>query len=76
MQGFRNQWEKGEINSRVPFLALHTKLKIIISMTAATLLALCDEIFNHFPLFDETSGNIELCNSVISPIQRNPPKLF
>ena len=29
-------------------------------------LALCDEIFDHFPLFDKTLRNIELCNSVIS----------
>ena len=33
----------------------------------------CDEIFNHFPLFDETLRHIELCNSLISPIQRNLP---
>ena len=39
-------------------------------------LALCDEIFDHFPLFYETSCHIELCNSVASQMQRNPPKLF
>ena len=39
-------------------------------------LALCDEIFHNFTLFDKTLRHIELCNSVISQIQRNPPKLF
>ena len=29
-----------------------------------------------FPLFDETLRHLELCNIVISHIQRNPPKLF
>ena len=38
-------------------------------------LALCEEIFKQFPLFDETLRHIELCNSVISHTQRNPPKL-
>ena len=38
-------------------------------------LYLCDEMFNHFPLFDETLRHIEVSNSVISHIQRNPPKL-
>ena len=37
--------------------------------------ALCDEIFDHFPLLDETSLHIELGNSVISQIKLNPPKL-
>ena len=37
---------------------------------------LCDEIFDYFPLFDETLLYIELCNSVIRHIQWNPPKLF
>ena len=32
-------------------------------------LALWDEIFDHFPLFDDTLRHIELCNSVISQIQ-------
>ena len=27
---------------------------------------LCDKIYDHFPLFDETLCNIELCNSVIT----------
>ena len=39
-------------------------------------LALSDEMLDHFPLFDETVRHIELCNSVISYIQRNPSKLF
>ena len=39
-------------------------------------LALCDEIFDQFPLFDETLRSIELCKSGISKIQRNQPKLF
>ena len=30
----------------------------------------------HIPLFDETFRHVELCNSVISHIQRNPPKIF
>ena len=34
--------------------------------------ALCDEIFDHFPLFDDTLRHIELCN--ISLIRRNPTK--
>ena len=34
-------------------------------------LALCDIMFDHFPLFDETLRHIELCNSVISHIQGN-----
>ena len=38
-------------------------------------LALWDEIFDLFLLFYETLRHIELCNSVISQIQRNPPKL-
>ena len=38
-------------------------------------LALWDEIFDHFPLFDDTLRHIELCNSVISQIQENTPKL-
>ena len=29
-------------------------------------LAVCDEIFDHFPLSDETLRPIELCNAVIS----------
>ena len=40
------------------------------------MLLLCDEIFNHFPLFAETLRHVELCNGVISQIQENPPKLF
>ena len=32
-------------------------------------------IFNYFPLFDETFRHIELCNSVISHKQRNPPNV-
>ena len=39
-------------------------------------IALCDEIFNNFSLFDKTLRHIELCNSVISQIQGNPPKRF
>ena len=35
----------------------------------------CDEIFYHFLLFEETFCQIELCNSVIGHMQRNPPKL-
>ena len=31
--------------------------------------------FDHFPPFDQTIRHIELCNSVVSHIQRNPPKL-
>ena len=34
---------------------------------------LCDEMFDHFSLFDETLRLIELCNSVISHRQQNPP---
>ena len=34
-------------------------------------LALCDIMFDHFHLFDETLQHIELCNSVISHIQGN-----
>ena len=37
-------------------------------------LALCDEIFYHFPLFEETLRHIKLCSGVISNIQGNPPK--
>ena len=33
-------------------------------------------ICDYFPLFDENFRHIELCNRVISQIQRNPPKLF
>ena len=36
-------------------------------------LAQCDEILDHFPLFDYTLRHIELCNSVISQILQNPP---
>ena len=36
-------------------------------------LALCDEMFDHFHLFDETLRHIELCNSVICQIQWNHP---
>ena len=39
-------------------------------------LALCEEIFDNFPLFDETVRYIELWNSVIRHIQRNLPTLF
>ena len=35
----------------------------------------CDETFDHFLLFEETVSQIELCNSVIGHMQRNPPKL-
>ena len=35
-----------------------------------------DEMFYHFPLFDEPLRHKELSNSVISQIQPNPPKLF
>ena len=31
-------------------------------------------LFHHFPLFDETLRHVELCNSVNSQIQQNPPK--
>ena len=37
-------------------------------------LDLCDEIFDHFPLFDETLRHKELCKSVVSQLQLNPPK--
>ena len=37
-------------------------------------LALCDKIFDHFPLFEETVRHIKLCSTIISNIQRNPPK--
>ena len=39
-------------------------------------LALCDEIFDHFPLFEETLRHIKLCStfSFISNIQGNPRK--
>ena len=30
------------------------------------ILALCEEIFDHFSLFDETLRHIELCNTVSS----------
>ena len=30
--------------------------------------AQCDEIFDHFPVFDETFRHIELCNSVITNV--------
>ena len=41
-------------------------------------LALCDKNFDHFSLFDYKflSHTIELCNSVISHKQRNPPKTY
>ena len=39
-------------------------------------LAVCYKILDYFPVFDETLRNIELCNGVISHIQRNPPKSF
>ena len=39
-------------------------------------LTLCDEMFAHFPLFDETLRHTELCNSVISQPLRNPSTLF
>ena len=39
-------------------------------------LALCDEIYDHIPLFDEILRHIELCNYLNSQIQQNPPKLF
>ena len=41
-------------------------------------LALCEEKFYHYPLCDENLRHIsiELCNCVISQIQRNPPALF
>ena len=39
-------------------------------------LVLWDELFYHFPLVYETLLNIELCNSVISQIQRNQLTLF
>ena len=39
-------------------------------------LALWDEIFGHKTLIDETLRHIELCNSVISQIQRNQLNLF
>ena len=39
-------------------------------------LALCNEIFDHLPIFDETLRHIELCNSVIRHMHRNPPKAF
>ena len=38
-------------------------------------LAVCDEILYPFPLFDYTLRHKELCNSIISHIQRNTPKL-
>ena len=38
-------------------------------------LALWDEILIHLPLFDKPLRHIELCNSVFSQIQRNPPTL-
>ena len=34
----------------------------------------CVEMVDHCPLFDETLRHIELCNSVINHIQRNPTK--
>ena len=42
-------------------------------------MALCDEMFDRFPLFDLTLRHIELCN--IAPyqshtVQLNPPTLF
>ena len=39
-------------------------------------LALFYKISYHFLLFHETLRHIELCNSVISQMQLNPPKLF
>ena len=39
-------------------------------------LALCNESFYHFSLFDEIFRHMELCNSIVSQIQRNPSKLF
>ena len=36
--------------------------------------ALCDEIIDHFPLFDEILRQIELCK--LSQIQRNPLQIF
>ena len=42
----------------------------------AMALAVCDEIFDPFPRFEETLRHIEVFNSVISQKTRNPPKLF
>ena len=39
-------------------------------------LLISSKMFDHFPLFHKTLHHIELCNRVISYIQRNSPKLF
>ena len=46
---------------------LHT-VRSLIDDAIAQLLAVCDEIFDHFPQFDETLRHIELCNSIICHI--------
>ena len=48
----------------------HTLLENLTDDAIAYCLAVFDEIFDHFPLFDETLRHIELCNNVISQIQR------
>ena len=50
-----------------------TVYSLLENLTDAAI-AYCDEIFYHFPLFDETLRHIGLCKRAISPIQRNPPK--
>ena len=42
--------------------------------TVRKFIALCEEIFDHFPVFDETLRLIELCNRENSQMLRNPPK--
>ena len=38
-------------------------------MLPLLLSSICDEIYDHFPLFDENLSHLELCNSVIRHIQ-------
>ena len=53
----------------MPPLAEYKVLGTLLeNVTDEYCLALCDEKFDYFPLFDESLRHMELCNSVIDQI--------
>ena len=56
------------IKSALIFQRIHTVRQFNYFISSAV----GDEIFDQFPLFDETLRHIKLCNSFISQIQGNP----
>ena len=58
------------------FGAIHCQKIQLMTLKLSLYVTKFSTIFFYIYIYDETLLHIELCNSVISHIQRNPPKFF